>query len=539
MKNNAVKKLLAVALVGTMALGLAACEKETPASTSTSTSTSTSVSTSVSTVVEPEVKEPQKISILLGSTNTLHEEEDENYTKLVNYINEYTNCDVTWEWVEYANIGNITNEEIIAGNFRDVMQVGNDATFQQAAAAGYFWDITDYIDDYDNLATIPEATRKNISLNGRIYALPRTRTLARNGIGYRKDWCENLGIKEPTTLDEFYNMLYQFSHNDPDGDGDPNNTVGLYIDSWSGVWQISNMWFNVPNLWGVDAKGDLVYYVMTEEWKNAMKNYRKWYSEGLINQDYMKVGAGKARTAGLNTSIGGCGIQVLDDQRKVETNFESEAGGLISDPDDPIYTLAGYIDAGYGPKCLPTTGYNGMIAISKKNIKTEEQLKNVLQFLNDINDGDILNAIDYGFEGVSYNIDDDGYIHVFSAEELPEGVSSLFHNGFNQVLAYYTAEANARKVTVAPASTVITKLENKLYEEDIPYCVPNYGAGYTSNTYVEKGGDLDTIINNAVNDYIQGVIDDAGLDEVLNTWWNAGGKDVTAEMNAAYHAAGN
>lgn len=550
MKNA--KKLLALALAGAMVFGLAACgDSKTSTSTSTTTSTSTSTSTEVSTSVEQEpVKlEPLTISVLLGSTNTLHEEADENYDRLVAYINEYTNMDVQWQWIEYANIGSETNNRIAAGNFSDIMQVGNDAVFQKAALEGYFWDITDYIDDYDNLATIPAATRANISINGRIYALPRVRNLARNGFGYRADWCDNLGLfqdreyNQPQTIDEFYQMIYEFTYNDPDGNG-VNDTYGLAIDSWSGVWNISNVWFGVPNTWGIDSNGDLIYYIMTDEWKTAMKTYRKWYQEGLIYQDYMSVGAGKARSELLNTSKCGSNFQVLDDQRKVETYFEG-ADVALADPDEPIYMLGGYLDGGYGPKCLPTTGYNGMVAISKQNIKTEEQLRQVLQFLNDLNDGDVLTAIDYGFEGVTYSIDEDGYIHVFSAEELPEGVSSTFHNGFNQVLPYYTADANARKNTVAPASTVVTILENKLYDEDIPYCVPNYGAGYTSATATEKGADLDAILFGtadelgAINKYIQGEIDDAGLDEMLNTWWTAGGEQMTKEMNAAYHAAGN
>lgn len=541
MKNNTVKKLLAVALAGTMVVGMTACASKPAASTSTSTSkevtTSTSTSTSTETSVEVETKlDPLTISVLLGSTD-LHEGDDVNYNNTVKFINEYTNMDVQWEWVEYANVGNITNEAIIAGNFRDIMQVGYDGTFVKAAEDGYFWDITDYLDDYDNLATIPAATRANISVNGRIYALPRSRTLARNGFGYRADWCDNLGIKAPTTIDEFYNMLYKFTYNDPDGNG-VNDTYGLALDSWNGLWNISNVWFGAPNVWGVDKNGDLVYYVNTDEWKNAMATYRKWFSEGLIYPDFANIGAGKARQELLCKQICGAGFQVLDDQRKVETYFEG-ADVALSDPEEPIYMLGGYLDGGFGPRCLPTTGYNGMIAISKKNITTEAQLRQVLQFLNDLNDGEVLNVIDYGFEGVSYKLDENGNVVIFSAEELPEGVSSKFHDGFNQILAYYTADANARPVDKAPANTVITILEQELYAADIPYCVPNYGAGYTSDTYVAKGADLDKIIADAVTSYIIGEIDDAGLEEVIATWWNAGGKAVTEEMNAKYHASGN
>ena len=68
--------------------------------------------------------------------------------------------------------------------------------------------MTSYIDDYDNLAIIPEATRANASYNGKMYGIPRSRTLARYGFGYRVDWLNNLGLKEPTDWQSFVDMLY-------------------------------------------------------------------------------------------------------------------------------------------------------------------------------------------------------------------------------------------------------------------------------------------------------------------------------------------
>ena len=557
----------------------------------------------------------------------------ELFDRLVKDLNEYTNMDAEFKFLDsntyYAQLG----LRFAANDVDDVMVVDANATFWSAAVGGtytvtvedldadgnpimvdeldkegnpvknedgttkqkvsthqeertiegsetIFWDITDYIDDYDNLAAIPEATRAAASYNGRLYAIPRSRTLARNGFGFRKDWCEKLNLAfwnkmeagEDPTWQDFYDMLYAFTYNDPDGNGQ-NDTCGLYLDSWGDVWNIVMMWFGVPNEWGLDANGDLIHKTQTPEFKTALKEIRKLFEDGLVNNgiqgvdDFYTVAAGKARN-GLQESKGGVGLQVLDDMRKVEITLENNGiGGATAD--DPIFWLGGYVltDSGNNePHCLPTDGFRGMIAISKKNVKTEEQLKQVLSFLNDMNDGEVMNKLEYGWEGTTYEIDEDGYIKLWmKATETDKnqqdkldaaGVkTTTWNNGFNQIIAYHTAEANARPVTVAPATTAVQRREQELYDSDIPFCVPNYGISFTTQTYKDHGKDLDAIIKGTavgvdgqlapksdrgvIWNYILGEIDDAELDATLQSWWEAGGEQWTKEMNDAYHAAGN
>ena len=549
MKKNVVNKILAGALASTMVLSMVACgegeqQSSTPGSAAPSSSTTTPSSSPAADPTEapatgPDMS-PLSITVSLPSDQT-HTDANEYYDKLCTELNEYLQMDITWEWMDSNSYYDQLSLDIIAGDVADVMVVGKNATFLQAAEEGLFWDITEYISEYDNLATIPEATIANASYNGKLYALPRHRTLARNGLGYRVDWLNNLGLAEPTDLESFYNMLYAFTYNDPDGNG-VDDTVGLFIDSWAGVWNIMMTWFGVPNEWGIDENGDLIHKSQTAEYKTALTEFRRWYADGVINNgsngipDFQEVGAGKARNEGLRTQLGGCGVQVLDDMRKVETYFEDQG---ITTSDNPIFTLQGAVDTGLGMLCYPTTGMNNMIAISTKTIKTEDQLKRVLQMLNDINDGECLNLIEYGWEGLTYGIDENGYVDSYDETELAaSGVTSMSYcNGFNQVIPYFTAEENARPVAKPPKSTPITILEQELYNENVQYCVTNYGASYTSQFYVDNGSALDTILSEAQLKYIIGEIDEAGLDEQLKTWWNAGGRVVTEEMNELYHAS--
>lgn len=141
-----------------------------------------------------EEKEPISFIMRLPSEE-LHEDENPLYDKLVADLNEYLNADITWEWAEPVSYyEDELMMELASGELSDVRVVAKDYVFCDAVEYDLFWDLTDYIDEYDNLATIPQAVRENASINGRMYGIPRSRTLARNGMGYRVDWLKALGI---------------------------------------------------------------------------------------------------------------------------------------------------------------------------------------------------------------------------------------------------------------------------------------------------------------------------------------------------------
>lgn len=571
MKNKIMYKALAAALASAMVLGVTACGSEgepsngqggsSPASnggekasedgakgseeaqpSGSGEQQSSEGAQSSEEVQKPEIDmSPLSISVSLTSDKD-HSEANAAYDRLVKEINEYTQMDVTWHWTASGDYYKQLDLNIMSGNLSDVVIVKDDATFVKAAEEGVFWDLTDYIDDYDNLRTIPARIRQNASHNGRMYGLPRSRTLARHGFGYRLDWLNKLGLKEPTDWQSFTDMLYAFTYNDPDGNGS-DDTVGMYLDDWTGAWDIMMTWFGVPNEWGVDSNGDLIHKSQTEEYKTALKAFQELYSMGVINDGskgmtaFWEITGGKAVDEGLRTSKAGCGVQVLDSLRKVQTYFENE--GLTTE-EELMFTMAGYVDTGKGPLCYPTTGMNNMLAVTKRNIKTEEQLRRVLQFLNDLNDGVCMNLLEYGWENETYSLDENGYVIDFDADtKVANGIPSGHNSGFQNVLTYFTAEENARPAARPPYTSPIRLLEEQLYNDNIPYCVHNMGAGYVSETYSANGKDLDAIITDAQLKYIIGEIDDAALEAALKNWWTAGGEQVTREMNELYHGAGN
>lgn len=568
MKKKVVSKILACALAAAMVVSLAACggngdESSSTPSSSTPESTPSSESTPSTEAETPstEAQAPEvdikgsgldKITFSLTATNNDHTEPNAQTTKLIEDISAYVGTPLEFEFAAETTYFEQLTSKLTVGNVADVVMFNGaqlDSNFINAAEDGLFWDLTPYIDDYDNLATIPADPRAATSYNGKLYGIPKSRTYARNGFAYRCDWAENLGLSEPKTWEDLKNMMYQFTYNDPDGNGQ-DDTVGLGIDTWDGVWDIMETWFGVPNTWGIDENGDLIYKIETPEWKTALAEFHDLFVQGVINDgrngvpNFEDLGGGAARTEVWYQDKAGVSAQTIDTLRKVNDN--AVTNGKITE-DQIIFKMAGGVTYGDVPlSLLPMgAGMAGWLAISTVNVKTEEQLRQVLWVLNRLNDGDAINLLTYGWEGVTYELDEEGYIVPWTGDEYAEkreaaGVTTMeYDDGFLQCLAYFTAPENAASLSLRPDTSAAKLLQEQLYADDVQYCVPNYGLGYTSETYAQQSAALDQIWKDARLAYIKGEIDDAGLEAAIESWKNSGGDQVTKEMNELYHAAGN
>lgn len=253
MKKKVIRKLLAGILAVGVVIGVAACGDTTDPNGGNSQGSDMQNKESGEEASDSQQQEeelpPLKLSVLMNAENQGGSDE---YERMVQTINEYTNTEVKWVFDSTSEYTDAMVLRFSAQNLESVNQVNSlDANFCKACEEGVFWDITDYIDDYPNLATIPEIVRMNASVNGRLYGVPRARDLTRNGLSWRQDWLDNLGLEEPTTLEAFYKMLYEFTYSDPDKNGQ-DDTYGMALISYEGPWDLMQIWFGAPNGWGID-----------------------------------------------------------------------------------------------------------------------------------------------------------------------------------------------------------------------------------------------------------------------------------------------
>lgn len=111
-------------------------------------------------------------------------------------------------------------------------------------------------------------------------------------VTYRGDWLKKLGKEVPKTLDELHDVLYAFANEDPDGNG-KKDTYGTTVTS-------THYQAYFPEIFGAngclpfdwqEVDGEIVYGGLTDACKDTLKTLATWYSEGIIDPDFV-IGEG-------------------------------------------------------------------------------------------------------------------------------------------------------------------------------------------------------------------------------------------------------
>jgi putative aldouronate transport system substrate-binding protein len=118
----------------------------------------------------------------------------------------------------------------------------------------------------------------------------------------RQDWMEKLNLKEPKTLDDFYQVLKAFKEQDPDGNG-KNDTFGL---STAGLYDIQGFMSaaGVKYKYVIDENGKRTIPYATEAAVPVYEWFAKLYKEGILDPNFATNGSGEMRELFLTDRVG-------------------------------------------------------------------------------------------------------------------------------------------------------------------------------------------------------------------------------------------
>lgn len=502
-------RLLGIAIFSILVFTLVACQDKD----SKDTGSSSKGSDSANQNGEEGSDEPFEISIMTMSHNP---DPPTNDSPNVKALGELTNTKLDMIFVPANNYEDRFNITLGSGELPTIMLADKKPSFIQAARDGAFWDITDFIDDYENLSQLNEIIRDNISIDGRIYGLPRTRPLGREAVSIRTDWLDNLGLDMPETIDDFYEVLHAFTYDDPDGNGQ-DDTYGTVISEYEGPWNAMQIWFGVPNKWGVNDSGELFPHFQAPEYKEALAFFRKIYEEGLVSEDFAVMDPAQWGDPVVNGEAGVM-VNVADEANRIQIKM------LQADPStEGAIDILGAVEGPKGLFSIPTSGYNSLLAISKTAVKTEEDLHKVLAFMDKLSTEEGETIAHNGVEGIHYEIVDG----VYKPTDDPALVNE--YTSLNQILTFIPGDRFLKE----PETDLKIK-EKEILAENEEIVVANPAEALVSEVYSLKGAQLDDIIGDARIKYIVGQIDEDGLDEAEALWMSSGGKDLIAEMNELY-----
>jgi len=513
------KRMLSLALAAVLVIGLlAACASKNKESASQSPAGSpVQGSASSAKPSEPVKEEPTEITVMLP-LNTSEAPPD----RIKNEIEKLTNTKLTYQFFPADTYEEKLNTSLATGSLPEATYLKNQATFIQMKGAirdGQFWEIGPYLSEFPNLGKLKPQILNNTLVDGKQYSLYIGRPLARQGLIYRKDWADKLGLQAPATVADVVAMAKAFTTEDPDGDGKP-NTIGLTDrnDLIYGAFKTLASWIGTPNGWG-EKDGQLLPEFTFPQYIASMDVIKEIRDADAMNKDFAatsKTDQVKMFTSGqAGLYIGS--MQDVDSLNKdLIKNVPTavvDTHALIKGPNGELATWA-----------IP--GYNNVVLFPKMAIKDEAELKKVLAFFDKMMTPDVANMMFWGIEGVHYTVVD-GKAKVSDDKELTEREVKPFKDS---VIGEADTNGMYESLNALPARV---HAEEFIIENE-KIAVMNPTDPLDSAAYVEEGTELQKIINDATYKYIYGSIDKAGFEKAVEDWKKRGGDKIIEEFNAAY-----
>jgi len=332
----------------------------------------------------------------------------ESYNEKASFqkMEELTNIGIDWIQTSGADSVEQFNLLMASGQLPDmVYYVAMNTEGPKYGQQGAFVDLTQYIDEYaPNFKKIldenPEIKRLLTTADGQIFHFPNLNLDEYNLVQMfpqiRQDWLVKLGLEEPKTIDDWYNVLKAFKTQDPNGNSQADeipfasvnltNIVKTFGPAFGSDWE-----FYVDN-------GQVKFAPYTTEYKDMLLWLSKLYSEGLIDPNYLVDSDFKLLTEKVTTNRAGAWAGWSGSYMRSFTDLMK---------DDPSFSLIG-TEAPIGPNGEKRYGYHAFplgtagVAISAKSKNIVESIK-WLDFQYS-EEGIMLN--NFGVEGVSYDMVD-------------------------------------------------------------------------------------------------------------------------------------
>lgn len=368
-------------------------------------------------------KEPEKTEdgrVVLTGLITKHPlTKDVNDMEWLEEAEKRAGVDIKWEEVT-ADWDQKKGAMLAGGDIPDLIVGPNaitDADFSKFK--GLFEDLTPLIEEHGpNIQKMfeekPESKVIACQLNGEIYGLPKYQrfwpdTATRQFIN--QQWLDNLGLEQPKTWDELYEVLKAFKEEDANGNGDPNDEIPM---DFAPVGTGGFGFFQPTVLLGSTGMtivggggqgyfaedGEVKNFFVDERYKEMVEFLNKLWKDKLISaeaftQDYTKFQS-VARGEG--------------DQAKVGYTYGWELSDRFGNELADQYTTLAPLKVDESSTVQPSWSYDyNNLNYGVNMIQMSSQTKNkeaAMKFINELYDSEVSMQVLFG--SIGPNIKDNG-----------------------------------------------------------------------------------------------------------------------------------
>lgn len=241
--------------------------------------------------------------------------EDNAYTrylkKMLNIQNDTVYMDTEERYSELINI--LVKDQ----NLPDIMVVTDREILKELVENDLVEDLTQVFEKCasprikEMYESYGDALLDSGKFNGRLMAVPETVIdHGPNFLWLRKDWMEELGLEEPETLEDAFEIIDAFVKNrmgtedgeTPVGLACDTNLVGTTSSSYS-VDPVFDSFRANPQRW-IKKDEEIVYGSLTEETKEALEYLHKLYDRGILDRNFALRAPNNLRDLVVNGKCG-------------------------------------------------------------------------------------------------------------------------------------------------------------------------------------------------------------------------------------------
>ena len=398
----------------------------TPTKAPDSSTPATSAPTDDAEIVDGRFVKTRKITVEIydRSNDGGSKPEDNFYTDFIKegMLRDH-NVEVTFVPVPRWTETDVLNNLLAAGDAPDVCVTYSYPTIQSYANMGGVIDLAPLLEEYKPMLTNlwDLLGDNNIYYNqdpttGTVWAIEAIRAqIPRINTFVREDWLKKLNLSEPTTLEEFENMLYAFKDNAELLLGKDADKMIPFSTSFDVGWNCNNLLVSfVP-----DATTDKELYIYGFDdrqllWPGVKEGVRKlneWYNAGLIWKDFPLYKEGDT-TEGNMMKAGYVGSFIHNWDYPYRDAEQGIHGNLQRISPDAAYIAVDPFpnDAGKYKKVLYS-------AVDRKVFfpSTNKEPVASLLYLDWISKFENRKFLQIGEEGVTHEVMPDGAIKIISA----------------------------------------------------------------------------------------------------------------------------
>lgn len=439
--------------------------------------------------------------------------------KSIHYIEQQTNTKLEITAIDGSQLDNKLNIMLASGDHPDIIQFSADDTEWKYSKSNLLLPLNQYFDKAPNLKKIGDDGIWDAMKHedGNVYAIPIRGSSIDNIPIYRKDWLDKLGMKVPTTPDEYFTVADAIANKDPDGDG-KKNTFALGGYTVNGGFDLATYdhifgaYGTLPNFW-ISQDSKIVNGSVASGALDALKFMNKLYKDKAVDPEFVTDNQARMKDKLLKGVIGAPVFRyfTMDPSnlnnyyaplKQNNPNAEFIEGGILKASDKSI-----------GPRTLTKRGW-----LKTAIVKDSKNIDAALRLLDYLASDKGNKFVNYGEEGKDYTVENNVVKRTINDDQLKQEGIGQFTLAYNALFEHTSKRFQ----------------DLMKYAVSIGYKSPVDGIFIQNNT---KESELNIY---TTQQYAKMIMNDGPIDNMFNDFvaeWNKrGGTDLTKAYNDAYQA---